>query len=114
MRALAEGLPEPAATEGRLIDVPVCYGSEYGPDLADVAAFAGGSEDDVIALHCGVTYRVYLIGFVPGLPYMARVDPRLDLPRRTTPRTLRAGGIGGGGGRADRRSIPATHLVDGI
>jgi inhibitor of KinA len=88
VRALEEGLPESAAAAGRLIDVPVCYGSEYGPDLAGVAAFAGGSEADVIALHCGVTYRVYLIGFVPGLPYMARVDPRLDLPRKTTPRTL--------------------------
>jgi len=88
VRALAERLPDSAAIEGRLIDVPVCYGAEYGPDLADVAAFAGASEEDVVALHCGITYRVYLIGFVPGLPYMAHVDPRLDLPRRTTPRTL--------------------------
>lgn len=87
VRALAEGLPEPSAVEGRLIDVPVCYGAEYGPDLAGVAAFAGVSEDEVIALHTGVTYRVYLIGFVPGLPYLAPVDPRLALPRRTTPRT---------------------------
>ncbi len=87
VRALAEGLPEPSAVEGRLIDVPVCYGAEYGPDLAGVAAFAGASEDEVVALHSGVTYRVYLIGFVPGLPYLARVDPRLALPRRTTPRT---------------------------
>jgi inhibitor of KinA len=88
MRALAEGLKGSSTTEGRLIDVPVCYGADCGPDLADVAAFARGSEDEVIALHSGATYRVYLIGFVPGLPYMARVDPRLALPRRTTPRTL--------------------------
>jgi inhibitor of KinA len=74
--------------EGRLLDVPVCYGDEFGPDLADVAAFANGSDEDVIALHTGVTYRVYLIGFVPGLPYLASVDPRLAIPRRTTPRTL--------------------------
>jgi inhibitor of KinA len=87
VRALAEGLPDSPAAEGRLIDVPVCYGAEYGPDLAGVAAFAGASEDEVIALHSAVTYRVYLIGFVPGLPYLARVDPRLALPRRTTPRT---------------------------
>jgi inhibitor of KinA len=88
LRALTERLPDSAAVDGRLIDVPVCYGSEFGPDLADVAAFAGGSEEDVVALHSGVTYRVYLIGFVPGLPYMAHLDPRLGLPRRTTPRTL--------------------------
>jgi inhibitor of KinA len=88
VRALAESVPDSAAKDGRLIDVPVCYGAEYGPDLADVAGFAHGSEDDVIALHTGVTYRVYLIGFVPGLPYLASVDPRLALPRRTSPRTL--------------------------
>jgi inhibitor of KinA len=88
VRGLAESLPDSAATAGRLIDVPVCYGAEYGPDLADVAGFARGSEEDVIALHSGVTYRVYLIGFVPGLPYLAGVDPRLALPRRTIPRTL--------------------------
>ena len=43
-------------------------------NLAGVAAFAGASEDEVVALHSGVTYRVYLIGFVPGLPYLARVE----------------------------------------
>jgi inhibitor of KinA len=88
LRTLAEGLPEALITEGRLIDVPVCYGGEYGPDLAEVAAHARGSEADVVALHAGVTYRVYLIGFVPGLPYLAAVDPRLALPRRATPRTV--------------------------
>jgi inhibitor of KinA len=88
LRTLAEGLPEALITEGRLIDVPVCYGGEYGPDLAEVAAHARGSEADVVALHAGVTYRVYLIGFVPGLPYLAAVDPRLALPRRATPRTI--------------------------
>jgi KipI family sensor histidine kinase inhibitor len=88
LRMLAEGLPDTPIAEGRLIDVPVCYGGEYGPDLAHVAAYARGSEADVVALHAGVTYRVYLIGFVPGLPYLAAVDPRLALPRRATPRTV--------------------------
>jgi KipI family sensor histidine kinase inhibitor len=88
VRELAAGSSVSEVPEGRLFDVPVCYGDEYGPDLAGVAAFANGSEEDVIALHTGVVYRVYLIGFVPGLPYLASVDPRLGLPRRTTPRTL--------------------------
>src|SRR5688572_5563024 len=88
VRAIAEKLGDSPDVDGRLIHVPVCYGAEYGPDLPDVAAFAGGSEADVVELHASVTYRVYLIGFVPGLPYLASVDPRLALPRRATPRTV--------------------------
>lgn len=72
--------------EGAMVDVPVCYGGELGPDLPDVARVAGCSEDEVVALHTGTIYRVYLVGFVPGFPYMASVDPRLALPRRSSPR----------------------------
>lgn len=76
-----------APDAGDLVDVPVCYGGDLGPDLADVALHAGCSEDAVADLHCSTTYRVYMTGFVPGFPYMARVDPRLTLPRRAVPRT---------------------------
>jgi KipI family sensor histidine kinase inhibitor len=72
---------------GGSVEVPVCYGGDLGPDLRDVAAFAGASEDDVVRLHAGVTYRVYVVGFIPGFPYMAAVDPRIALPRRSVPRT---------------------------
>lgn len=75
------------AGTGTLIEVPVCYGGEHGPDLKEVAAAARVSEADVIAMHSATTYRVYVVGFVPGFPYMASVDPRLALPRRPTPRT---------------------------
>ena len=87
IRALADTAVAAAAVDGPVHEVPVCYGGEYGPDLADVAAFARGTAQDVVELHSAVLYRVYMIGFVPGLPYMASVDPRLALPRRTTPRT---------------------------
>jgi inhibitor of KinA len=70
-----------------LVDVPVCYGGEEGPDLSDVARAAGLSEADVIAIHSATTYRVYVVGFVPGFAYLAQVDARLALPRRTAPRT---------------------------
>jgi inhibitor of KinA len=73
--------------EGKLVDVDVCYGDEFGPDLPDVAAYAGITESEVITLHTAPTYRVYVVGFVPGFPYMASVDARLALPRRTAPRT---------------------------
>jgi KipI family sensor histidine kinase inhibitor len=72
---------------GAVVDVPVCYGGELGPDIADVAKFGGCSEDDVVALHTGQTYRVYMLGFVPGWAYMAEVDPRIAAPRRSMPRT---------------------------
>jgi inhibitor of KinA len=87
LRQAALALPDRTTEEGALIDVDVCYGGEFGPDLADVAALAKATEDEVIALHSATTYRVYVVGFVPGFPYMASVHPRLALPRRATPRT---------------------------
>jgi inhibitor of KinA len=87
LRHAALALPDCTTEEGALIDVDVCYGGEFGPDLADVAALARATEDEVIALHSATTYRVYVVGFVPGFPYMASVHPRLALPRRATPRT---------------------------
>ena len=71
---------------GSEIDVPVCYGGEFGPDIADVAAFGGCSEQEVIALHVTTPYRVYMVGFVPGFAYMAAVDQRIAAPRRAAPR----------------------------
>ena len=71
---------------GSEIDVPVCYGGEFGPDIADVAAFGGCSEEEVIALHVTTPYRVYMVGFVPGFAYMAAVDQRIAAPRRAAPR----------------------------
>jgi inhibitor of KinA len=67
--------------------IPVCYGGSFGPDLSDVARFGGCSEEDVIAIHAGTEYRVYLVGFVPGFAYMARVADRIAAPRRAAPRT---------------------------
>lgn len=87
LQQLVRSLPDRAIDDGTLIEVDVCYGGDFGPDLADVAAFARVTEDEVVRLHSATTYRVYIVGFVPGFPYMASVHPRLALPRRTTPRT---------------------------
>lgn len=86
IRELALAIDDVEEREGGLIDVPVCYGGEFGPDLGEVAHFAGQSEAEVIAIHTGVTYRVYLVGFVPGFAYLAEVDRRIAAPRRPTPR----------------------------
>ena len=66
--------------------VPVCYGGEYGPDLDALASFAKWDVAEVIKAHAAVTYRVYMLGFVPGFAYMAAVPPELAMPRRSTPR----------------------------
>ena len=86
LRYLASNAREEGETNVAEIDVDVCYGGEFGPDLADVAARGGVSEAEVIALHTERTYRVYVVGFVPGFPYMASVHEKLALPRRSTPR----------------------------
>ena len=80
-------LADAELTEGPLVEVPVSYGGEYGPDLADVARFGDCSEEEVIGLHTGETYRVFMVGFVPGWAYMAEVDARIAIPRRSSPRT---------------------------
>jgi inhibitor of KinA len=72
---------------GPIIEVPVTYGGDAGPDLSDVASFGECSEEEVVALHAGREYRVYLVGFVPGFAYLAEVDPRIARPRRASPRT---------------------------
>jgi inhibitor of KinA len=80
---------------GRTFEVPVSYGGEFGPDIADVAAFAGLSEAAVIALHIGVRYRVFMLGFLPGFAYMGRVDSRIASPRKASPRfRVPAGSVG--------------------
>jgi len=75
-------------TEDRtVVEIPVVYGGEAGPDLDAVAAHHGLSREDVIGLHTGTVYRVYMIGFTPGFPYMGELPEALDTPRRDTPRT---------------------------
>ncbi len=66
--------------------LPVCYGGDYGPDLESTAATLGLTQEKVIDLHVSQTYLVYMIGFLPGFPYMGDVDPALHLPRHKEPR----------------------------
>ena len=83
-----------------VIEIPVHYGGEGGPDLAAVAEFAGCSEQAVVARHSGLTYRVYMLGFVPGFAYMGRVDPSIAAPRHRVPRErVAAGSVGIAGGQ---------------
>jgi inhibitor of KinA len=76
-----------AETPARTVEIPVCYGGAFGPDLDEVAAFASISAEDVVATHTAGTYRVYMLGFLPGFAYLGGVDPRIAMPRRESPRT---------------------------
>ncbi|MYM64144.1 5-oxoprolinase subunit PxpB [Pseudomaricurvus sp. HS19] len=73
-------------SDGQLVELPVWYSAESGPDLEELAARAGLSVDDVIRLHQATDYRVYAIGFAPGFAYLGEVDERLATPRLATPR----------------------------
>ncbi len=71
---------------GRLHEIPVRYGGDEGPDLADVAASVGLTEDGVVRLHSGLVYHVLTLGFAPGWAYLGVLPPELELPRRPVPR----------------------------
>jgi len=89
---------EVVASEPREIELPVCYGGEYGPDLEAVAAHCGLPVREVVALHTGGDYFVQAIGFVPGFPYLGGLPERLATPRRPTARReVPAGSVGIGG-----------------
>ena len=95
---LEAGLGEASADPGRLVELPVCYGGGFGEDLPFVAARAGMCEDEVVRLHSGRDYRIYMLGFLPGFPYLGGLDARLHTPRLETPRTrIPAGSVGIGG-----------------
>jgi inhibitor of KinA len=94
-RASQEGDPRALVVEPRRITIPAVYGGDAGPDLAELAAFAKCSEDEVVARHITREYRVFMIGFLPGFTYMGIVDERIAMPRRETPRlSVPAGSIG--------------------
>ena len=98
LRALERQISASTVTEGKIVEIPVCYGGAYGEDLPFVARHAGMTEREVVALHSGQPYRIYMLGFLPGFPYLGGLDERLHTPRLSTPRTrIPAGSVGIGG-----------------
>jgi inhibitor of KinA len=84
-----EALVHASATEAkmaRLWHIPACYGEAHAPDLGDVAARTGLTEADIVQRHSSIVFHVYMLGFVPGFPYMGDLPAALVLPRRTDPR----------------------------
>lgn len=91
---LAQGSTE-EAEELPVVEIPVCYGGEYGPDLEEVAQHCSLTPEEVIARHTAPTYRIYMLGFTPGFPYLGGMDPSIAAPRRKEPRIhIPAGSVG--------------------
>ena len=95
---LAEGLGG-APRPGRIWSIPVAYGGEHGIDLEATAALHGIGSDELVRRHSAPTYRVYMLGFLPGFAYLGGLDPTIATPRRVSPRlktpagTISIGGI---------------------
>jgi KipI family sensor histidine kinase inhibitor len=91
-------LKEATLPEPRELEIPVCYGGEFGPDLNDVAGMHGMPPAQAIALHCSATYVVYFLGFAPGFGYLGGLPEELACPRLETPRAkVPQGSVGIGG-----------------
>ena len=72
--------------EAHEVEIPVCYGGEFGPDLDDVAALHGITSEEIIKLHSSASYLVYFLGFAPGFAYLGELPKELVTPRLPTPR----------------------------
>ncbi len=94
----AEHEPAPPS---RRVEIPVCYGGEYGPDLPDVAKHTGLSPERVVELHAAAQYLVYFVGFSTCFPYLGGLPPELATPRLSAPRKhVPVGSVAIGGGQA--------------
>ncbi len=98
LRAHRDDVPAAATVATRVVEIPVRYGGAYGIDLDAAAAELGLTSEALIERHAAPLYTVAMIGFAPGFPYLAGLDPTLALPRLATPRSrVPAGSVGIGG-----------------
>lgn len=85
---LEERLSEIKIPPPSTVEIPVCYGGEFGPDIQFVAEHNSVTEDDVIRIHSGEEYQIYMIGFTPGFPFLGGLPEVLHTPRLETPRSF--------------------------
>lgn len=88
IRSIYQNLDQADLPDSRTIELPVVYGGERGPDLESVAQYHSIAPQEVIDYHIRPTYRVYMIGFTPGYPYLGEVPDAIATPRHETPRIL--------------------------
>jgi inhibitor of KinA len=95
LRSYEKRAEEIALPAPRLVEIPVCYGGEFGPDLEKVASLHGLKPERVIELHSSQTYHAYFLGFAPGFAYLGDLPDALATPRLATPRRkVPAGSVG--------------------
>jgi inhibitor of KinA len=90
---LHQPLPQNDSTS-ELINIPVCYDPEFGPDLENLAREKNITTEDVIRIHTSKPYRVFMLGFLPGFAYMGEVDERISMSRKNQPVPVAAGSVG--------------------
>ncbi|WP_082692995.1 5-oxoprolinase subunit PxpB [Bacillus sp. FJAT-29814] len=101
----------------RVYEIPVLYGGKTGPDLSYLAKYHHLTEEEVIALHCGQEYLIYMMGFVPGFPYLGGLSPKLTVQRLEHPRpSVAAGSVGIGGNQTGiyPSKVPSGWRILGI
>jgi len=116
IRPLLETAAPAAAASAAPVEIPVCYGGEFGPDLDAVAQQAQLETSEVIARHAGAEYRVAMLGFAPGFPYLLGLPAALHTPRRGSPRTrVPAGAVAIGGAQTGiyPRELPGGWNIVG-
>lgn len=86
--ALEERLSKIKIPPPDTVEIPVCYGGEFGPDIQFVAEHNSMTADDVIRIHSGAEYQIYMIGFTPGFPFLGGLHEALHTPRLETPRSF--------------------------
>jgi len=86
--ALEERLSQIKIPPPDTVEIPVCYGGEFGPDIQFVAEHNSITEDDVVRIHSEGEYRIFMIGFTPGFPFLGGLPKVLHTPRLETPRTF--------------------------
>ena len=95
LAALQASVSAGGVSEPRCVLIPVLYGGDAGPDLEHVARHNRLSIKEVVEIHTGTQYRVYMLGFSPGFPYLGGMSERIETPRLDTPRTaIPAGSVG--------------------
>ena len=95
LEALVTQLDEVEMPPKQVVEIPVAYGGEYGPDLGEVARAHNISEEEVIKLHSEPEYPIYMLGFVAGFPYLGGMNKAIATPRKKSPRLkIEAGSVG--------------------
>lgn len=98
VRSYVDRMDEVQLPPARRVEIPVCYGGDFGPDLLDVAKLHGITTEEVIRLHTSASYLVYFIGFVPGFAYLGGLPEAIATPRLPEPRwSIHPGSVGIGG-----------------